>query len=154
MQEVLTWNWRGRDIQLGYDVRGEGPTVVMLPALSSISSRGEMSPISEHLSSGFRCIAVDLPGFGTLPRPPIAWDPDAYRSFVAFVFERFSTPFCRKAAGHECCRRAPRSKSEMQALSELPGISSVELPDGKLGVHEEFAAETAAVIRRFLLQAA
>lgn len=284
MQKSLIWNWRGRDIQLGVDIRGEGPTVVMLPALSSISSRSEMHPISELLNSSFRCVAVDLPGFGSLPRPPTAWAPDAYRSFVAFILDRFSNPVATVAAGHAAgylighvaghpgsagrlCLVAPtwrgplptmmgrrhpafralsrvvdvpglgtalyrlnvnrpmirmmslghvysdrswltaqrfaeklqvtnaigarhasfrfvageldpmtsrdeflqaarrvkdpilvvygaktplRSKSEMQALSELPGISSVELPEGKLAVHEEFPTETAAAIRRFL----
>lgn len=54
MQEILTWNWHGQGIQLGFDVRGEGPSIVMLPTLSSISNRSEMHPISNHLSSSVR----------------------------------------------------------------------------------------------------
>jgi pimeloyl-ACP methyl ester carboxylesterase len=229
-----------------------------------------------------------LPGFGTLPRPPIAWSPDAYRSFVAFFLERFSKLIATVAAGHaagylvghasdhphsagrqcliaptwrgplptmmgrrhpvfrtvsrlvdypivrtalyrlnvnrpmirmmslghvyddrswpngqrfaeklqvtnavgarhasfrfvtgeldpmmsrdeflQVARRVkdpvlviygaktpPRSKAEMQAVCELPGISCIELPRGKLGVHEEFPLEIAAAIRDYLSQAA
>ena len=36
-----------------------------------------------------------------------------------------------------------RSKAEMQALAALPNVCSVELPSGKLGVHEEFPDEVA-----------
>jgi pimeloyl-ACP methyl ester carboxylesterase len=43
-----------------------------------------------------------------------------------------------------------RSKAEMQALTALPNVRSVELPSGKLGVHEEFPDEVAAVVRSFL----
>lgn len=46
--------------------------IVMLPALSSISTRNEMRPISEQLDSEFTYVVVDLPGFGSLARPPLA----------------------------------------------------------------------------------
>ncbi len=44
----------------------------------------------------------------------------------------------------------PKSKSEMEALALLPNVRATVLPAGKLGVHEEFAAETAAVVMPFL----
>ena len=43
-----------------------------------------------------------------------------------------------------------RSKAEMQALAILPNVCSVELPSGKLGVHEEFLNEVAEAVRSFL----
>jgi hypothetical protein len=36
----FSWSWQGREVGLGLDEAGEGPLVVLLPALSSISSRG------------------------------------------------------------------------------------------------------------------
>src|SRR5215207_7891183 len=37
--EKLAWTWRGKAIDLGFAARGQGPTVLLLPALSSISTR-------------------------------------------------------------------------------------------------------------------
>ena len=43
-----------------------------------------------------------------------------------------------------------RSKAEMQALAAHPNVRSVELPSGKLGVHEEFPDEVAEAVKSFL----
>jgi pimeloyl-ACP methyl ester carboxylesterase len=99
-EDRINWAWRGRSIEIGVDTRGRGPTVLMLPALSSISTRAEMRPLAEQLASTFMTIAVDWPGFGDLPRPGIAWEPDAYRAFLAFILETMDTPRAAVAAGH------------------------------------------------------
>ena len=67
----LTWTWRDEPVSLGLDRRGQGPTVLLLPALSSISTRHEMRPLQERLSAQYRTVAVDWPGFGDRPRPPL-----------------------------------------------------------------------------------
>jgi hypothetical protein len=38
----------------------------------------------------------------------------------------------------------------MEALAQVPQVRSVELPDGKLSVHEEFPDAVAEVVRAFL----
>ena len=38
----------------------------------------------------------------------------------------------------------------MAALAALPNVRTIVLPAGKLAVHEEFAADTAAALRPFL----
>jgi pimeloyl-ACP methyl ester carboxylesterase len=43
-----------------------------------------------------------------------------------------------------------RSKAEMLALVGLPHVRSVELPFGKLAVHEEFPDAVAEAVRSFL----
>ena len=43
-----------------------------------------------------------------------------------------------------------RSKAEMQALAAIPNVRSVELPSGKLGVHEEFPDEVGEAVQSFL----
>ena len=45
-----------------------------------------------------------------------------------------------------------RSRSEMEALAELPGVERALLPIGALGAHEEFPADIAAAVRPFLLR--
>ena len=65
--DYLAWNWKGDAIRVGYDLLGKGPTLLLLPALSSISTRHEMRPLQERLASAFSTITIDWPGFGDLP---------------------------------------------------------------------------------------
>lgn len=80
---------------------GQGRPLLMLPALSSISTREEMRPLAERLGAGFRVLVPDWPGFGRAPAPARAWCPDDLRGFLAnLVAERFSVPVPVLAAGH------------------------------------------------------
>lgn len=75
--------------------------MLLLPALSSISTRREMHPIMRALAAKWRLIAVDWPGFGDLPRPPIAWTPDALSAFLErFAREHAPAVHGTIAAGH------------------------------------------------------
>jgi pimeloyl-ACP methyl ester carboxylesterase len=97
----IDWSWHGKAVHLGVTRMGAGPTILMLPALSSISTRGEMRPLQERLASAFATVAVDWPGFGDAPRPAVPWRPDAYRAFLADVLEHaVERPFATVAAGH------------------------------------------------------
>jgi pimeloyl-ACP methyl ester carboxylesterase len=99
--EQLAWSWQGETLALGFDRSGEGPSVLLLPALSSISTRREMRPLQERLSARFHSLAVDWPGFGDEPRPPLDWTPDAYSAFLSFVLKSVvPRPHAIIAAGH------------------------------------------------------
>jgi pimeloyl-ACP methyl ester carboxylesterase len=285
LPDHIVWNWKSQVVRVGVDRLGVGPTVLLLPALSSISTRREMHLLQERLGSNFSTVAVDWPGFGDEPRPAIRWRPDAYVTFLSHVLsEVVPRPFATVAAGHAAsyalavgapapnstgalCLIAPtwrgplptmmggrrrfgewvarvgdlpvlgqllyrlnvnppvarmmarghvyvdphwlqgerltqkmtvvrasgarhasfrfvtgtldlmtsrsdfleaarrfkepilvlygaatprRSKAEMQALAALPNVRSVELPSGKLGVHEEFPDQVAEAVRSFL----
>jgi pimeloyl-ACP methyl ester carboxylesterase len=98
---TLEWTWRGKAIRLGADARGSGPKVLLLPALSSISTRREMRPLQERLAARYWTLAVDWPGFGEAPRPQVDWTPDAYAAFLAFVLTSVMPhPHAIIAAGH------------------------------------------------------
>ena len=97
----IDWSWQGAPVRLGVTRMGAGPTVLMLPALSSISTRGEMRPLQERLAAAFTTVAIDWPGFGDAPRPAVRWQPDAYRAFLANVLEQaVERPLATVAAGH------------------------------------------------------
>ena len=100
-EQRVSWQWRGASVDLGLSIHGDGPTVVMLPALSSISTRLEMAPLQQRLASGFRTVAIDWPGFGDLPRPAVDWAPQAYADYLAFVLGTLMPkPRAVVAAGH------------------------------------------------------
>jgi pimeloyl-ACP methyl ester carboxylesterase len=97
----LQWSWQGQHLVLGLDEAGDGDLVLLLPALSSISTRGEMRPLVERLASQFRVVAIDWPGFGTRPRPNVHWTPDALSIFLEHVLEQVvGRPHGIVAAGH------------------------------------------------------
>ena len=98
----INWTWRGQSIEIGLETRGKGPVVLMLPALSSISTRAEMRPLAEQLASTFSTIAIDWPGFGDLPRPPMAWEPAAYREFLSFILKTLEKTIRHGGGGTRC----------------------------------------------------
>ena len=89
--ERIIWSWEGQEVQVGLDRLGVGPIVLWLPALSSISTRQEMRPLQERLASDFATVAIDWPGFGNEPRPPIPWQPAAYTTFLHYVLTHVAT---------------------------------------------------------------
>ena len=98
---MLEWNWRGQTIRLGTDASGTGPQVLLLPALSSISSRREMQALQQRLAPRYSTLSVDWPGFGEDARPQLDWTPDAYAAFLAFVLTSvIAHPHAIIAAGH------------------------------------------------------
>lgn len=97
----FNWRWKGREIAVGADRVGNGPTLVMLPALSSISTRREMRPLQERLAASFATVAIDWPGFGVHPKPYVDWQPAVYQAFLATLLNEVAPDaFGIVAAGH------------------------------------------------------
>ena len=97
----LRWSWQGTPVSLAMDEAGEGQTVLLLPALSSISTRSEMWRLLEVLSARFRVVTVDWPGFGDRPRPRIDWTPDILSGFLDWLLrEILPAPYAIITAGH------------------------------------------------------
>jgi pimeloyl-ACP methyl ester carboxylesterase len=97
----LRWSWQGREMALGLDEAGSGPLLLLLPALSSISTRREMHPLLQRLAAQFRVITLDWPGFGTAPRPDLRWTPDALSAFLEHALGAIGArPHGIVAAGH------------------------------------------------------
>jgi pimeloyl-ACP methyl ester carboxylesterase len=97
----LDWSWQGQEIHLGYTEGGAGPRVLLLPALSSISTRHEMRPLQERLAREHVTFSVDWPGFGDAVRPRSDWSPDAYTAFLSFLLtSAVKEPHAIVAAGH------------------------------------------------------
>ena len=83
--EKLTWQHDGMSIELAADWSGQGPLVLLLPALSSISTRREMHPLQERLCANYRTVSIDWPGFGDQPRARHDWRPEIYSDFLSYL---------------------------------------------------------------------
>jgi pimeloyl-ACP methyl ester carboxylesterase len=101
MARTIRYTWQGTTVTLGMDEAGSGRSIVLLPALSSISTRKEMQPLFDRLTPAFRVSTVDWPGFGDLARPRANWSPDAMSAFLNwFLGEIVPPPHMIVAAGH------------------------------------------------------
>ncbi len=99
--EEISWRCDGRNLSIGLDRAGRGPTVLLLPALSSISTRREMHPLQERLAPSFTTIVIDWPGFGEQPKPYVDWRPEIYEAFLTHLLTHVvPNPFGTIAAGH------------------------------------------------------
>ena len=56
---LIEWSWQGTPVTVALDECGADPQVLLLPALSSISTRGEMEPLMRRLAGTLRVAAVD-----------------------------------------------------------------------------------------------
>ncbi|MGF1660381.1 MAG: alpha/beta fold hydrolase [Rubrimonas sp.] len=101
VEETVRWSAGADTLDIGLTRGGDGPVALLLPALSSISTRSEMAPLAERLGARFVTVAIDWPGFGTLPRPRRAWTAADMATFLRFVLtELVPRPALVVAAGH------------------------------------------------------
>lgn len=99
---TFRWDYEGTAIEQPFDVTGAGRSALLLPALSSISSRTEMHPLAQALAGACSCRIPDWPGFGAEPRrPTAALAPALLRHFLqAFAESELASPAVAIAAGH------------------------------------------------------
>lgn len=87
---TYVWSHEGQTIRVAYGISGgDGPAWLLLPALSTISSRQEWQPFIEAIcgrsgdaDSLPRLISVDWPGFGGSERRRLAYDADLLAAFL------------------------------------------------------------------------
>jgi len=83
--ELITfpWSWRRTPIPVGYEVSGPAGAqpILMLPAMSTVSTRAELRALANNLESR-RCIITDWPGFGDTARPRLDYDRELCRGFL------------------------------------------------------------------------
>jgi len=97
----ICWSWQAHALTVGIDEAGQGRPVLMLPALSSISTRLEMHPLVQRLAGTAHLIVPDWPGFGDRPRPAMSWTPDALAAFLVHLVATELPPLhATLAAGH------------------------------------------------------
>ena len=100
-EPTIAWSWNGAEVVLGLTRKGTGPRALLLPALSSISTRRELSPLQDRLADRLETVSIDWPGFGDRPRPRVDWTPEILCAFLAFALrEVCPDPDVIVAAGH------------------------------------------------------
>src|SRR5215468_9285324 len=117
---VIEWSWDGNVIALGADATGAGPPVLLLPAMSSISTRREMRPLQDRLSQRYATFAIDWPGFGDRARPQLDWAPEIYSAFLSFLLQSvIAQPHAIVAAGHAATYVLQHAASSQPSATRL-----------------------------------
>jgi pimeloyl-ACP methyl ester carboxylesterase len=120
MERTLCWKWQSGEIALGMNEAGNGSSVLLLPALSSISTRGEMRPLFDRLRTQFHVVTVDWPGFGDRPRPRDDWSPEILAAFLDWLLtEIVSPPHAVVAAGHAATYALYQAAHRLGAIARL-----------------------------------
>jgi pimeloyl-ACP methyl ester carboxylesterase len=97
----FNWSWRDRPLTIVYETLGTGHPILLLPALSTVSTRAEMNGIAQRLAPDFQVIALDWPGFGDSSRSRACRHPNLYQACLqAFVQSVVGAPVVAIAAGH------------------------------------------------------
>ncbi|WP_430911399.1 alpha/beta fold hydrolase [Methylobacterium sp. sgz302541] len=99
---TLVLDAAGQRVPTPYDVFGTGPSqALLLPALSSISTRAEMAGLARALSFDHRCIVPDWPGFGARDRDRVPLAPPLLHAFLDALIAALPGPYAMGvAAGH------------------------------------------------------
>jgi pimeloyl-ACP methyl ester carboxylesterase len=99
--QTFQWQWQNQTFVIAYEICGSGTPVLLLPAFSTVSTRGEMQGIAEQLAPHFQVVAMDWLGFGQSDRPALNYQPALYRQLLQdFLQSQFEQPVAVVAAGH------------------------------------------------------
>jgi pimeloyl-ACP methyl ester carboxylesterase len=100
-KNFYNWNFSGKQYQVVYETIGQGNPVLILPALSTVSSRTEMKGIANILAAQYQVTVLDWLGFGDSECPPVDYNPILFQQLLQdFVKSIFNTPIILIAAGH------------------------------------------------------
>jgi pimeloyl-ACP methyl ester carboxylesterase len=100
VQEYI-WRWEDQPLRVIFETIGTGSPLLILPAFSSVSMRGEMGELANLLAPFFQVTVPDWPGFGQSSRPSLNYRPEIYQQFLShFIATVFTTPITVVAAGH------------------------------------------------------
>ena len=103
MRETLTLDLTvaGHAVPTPCDRIGAGPDVLLLPALSTISSRAEMAELADNLAWDHRCLIPDWPGFGAHSRARLPLNPATFHAYLDALLKAAPGPYAiGVGAGH------------------------------------------------------
>ena len=104
--ENLHVNLNGRDVRVTLERRGpeNGDLWLLLPALSTVSSRGEWCDFAYAMGERCQLVSFDWPGFGDSERPAMAYNAKTLREALTGILQHLQGADLNKinvvAAGH------------------------------------------------------
>ncbi|MBD2627377.1 alpha/beta fold hydrolase [Trichormus variabilis] len=148
VQEFL-WNWENQQLQVIYETLGQGSPLLLLPAFSSVSTRGEMGELAKLLASHFQVTALDWPGFGESSRLKLDYNSAIYQQCLAdFVKSVFNIPIIVVAAGHAAGYVLQLAVKQPNAFSRIVLVAPTwRGPLPTMGANPNIAAMVRGLVR-------
>ena len=115
-----SWIYSGEQYQVVYETTGQGSPVLILPAFSTVSSRGEMKGIARMLADRYRVTVLDWLGFGESECPSVDYNPALFQQLLQdFVETIYDRPIILIAAGHASGYALKLAKDKSDLVSKL-----------------------------------
>ncbi|WP_413199656.1 alpha/beta fold hydrolase [Nostoc piscinale] len=145
----FSFEWQQKRYAIAYDTVGQGKPVLLLPAFSTVSSRGEMQGIAERIAHRYQAVTLDWLGFGESERPALDYQPALLQQMLqAFVQQTFSEPVAIIAAGHTAGYALQLAQQEPQTCSSIILVAPTwRGPLPTMGVPKPLAAAVRQLVR-------
>jgi pimeloyl-ACP methyl ester carboxylesterase len=118
--QKFSWQWQNQTFEIVYDIQGQGTPVLLLPAFSTVSSRGEMAGIGKILATKFQVYSLDWLGFGDSERPILNYEPAIFKQLlIDLVQSTFKQPVIIISAGHSAVYALNLAKNYPNLLDKL-----------------------------------
>ena len=113
---MFAWSWRETSIPVVYEMSGPAGAepILMLPAMSTVSTRDELRALARHLEIR-RCIITDWPGFGDKSRPRLDYDCDLCRGFLEALVAHLQSELKRPSFPVIACGHAAGYAIDLEA---------------------------------------
>lgn len=145
------WTWQGQQLRIVYETLGQGTPVLLLPAFSTVSTRGEMAGLAKLLSPHFQVVAVDWLGFGQSSRLPLDYRPQLYHDFLR-DFVNNHTSIAVVAAGHAAGYVMQLAATGSAVFSKIVLVAPTwRGPLTVMGANEQIAGTVRQAVRSPLL---
>jgi pimeloyl-ACP methyl ester carboxylesterase len=151
--QKFSWQWQNQTFGIVYEIQGQGTPVLLLPAFSTVSSRGEMADIAKILAQNFQVYSLDWLGFGDSDRPILDYEPAIFQQLlIDFVSATFNQPVTIIAAGHTAGYVLNLAKNHPNLLDKLVLVAPTWLgPLCAMGVAPEMRDFLREMVRSPLL---
>jgi pimeloyl-ACP methyl ester carboxylesterase len=113
---TFAWSWRGTPISIGYEVSGpsRAEPILLLPAMSTVSTRDELRALAHHLETR-RCVIADWPGFGNTARPRLDYNGALCRGFLEELVAHLQGKLKRRSFPVVACGHAAGYAIDLEA---------------------------------------
>jgi pimeloyl-ACP methyl ester carboxylesterase len=151
--QEFTWNWENQPLRVVYETKGEGTSLLLLPAFSSVSTRAEVAELAKLLADHFQVTALDWPGFGESSRLSLDYNPAIYEQFLEyFVQSIFNTPIIAVSAGHATGYILKLAVKQPETFSKIVLLAPTwRGPLPTMGANANIAAVVRGIVRSPIL---
>ncbi|MGD1854102.1 MAG: alpha/beta fold hydrolase [Leptolyngbyaceae cyanobacterium] len=143
------WSISEKTATVVYETLGSGPTVLLLPAFSTVSTRVELAQIAQALAAQFQVVALDWLGFGDSERPAWSYGRSLYQTLLKdFVRDCCPHPAGIVAAGHGAGYALHLAQTELTSDTHLLLVAPTwKGPLRAMGASDQLATGVRNLIR-------